>query len=107
MLDFDYDEQDNVLDLDEVQYADAIEKAGWKVLFRADAPEKKMMAVFLDIYGNEARVVIDTGEFAPTAKTTSTKATARTAKQKASPAKRKTAASRVATKRGRTKGGQP
>jgi len=30
--------------------------SGWKL-------GKKMMAVFLDIYGNEARVLIDTAEF--------------------------------------------
>jgi len=63
MLDFDYDEESQVFDLDEVQYADAIEKAGWKVIFRPDLLGKKMMAVFLDIYGNEARVLIDATEF--------------------------------------------
>ena len=63
MLDFDYDEESQVFDLDEVQYAGAIEKAGWKVRFRPDRLGKKMMAVFLDIYGNEARVLIDATEF--------------------------------------------
>lgn len=63
MLDFDYDEEAKVFDLDEVHYADAIEKAGWKVRFRTDQFGKKMMAVFLDIYGNEARVLIDAKEF--------------------------------------------
>ncbi len=63
MLDFDYDEEGKVFDLDEVHYADAIEKEGWKVRFRTDQLGKKMMAVFLDIYGNEARVLIDAAEF--------------------------------------------
>lgn len=63
MLDFDYDEKAKIFDLDEVHYADAIEKAGWKVRFRSDQLGKKMMAVFLDIYGNEARVLLDTAEF--------------------------------------------
>lgn len=63
MLDFDYDEGAKVFDLDEVHYADAIEKAGWKVRFRTDQFGKKIMAVFLDIYGNEARVLIDAKEF--------------------------------------------
>lgn len=63
MLDFDYDEEAKVFDLDEVHYADAIEKAEWKVRFRTDQFGKKMMAVFLDIYGNEARVLIDAKEF--------------------------------------------
>ena len=63
MLDFDYDERTKIFDLDEVCYADAIEKEGWKVRFRTDQLGKKMMAVFLDIYGNEARVLIDAGIF--------------------------------------------
>ena len=72
MLDFDYDEESQVFDLDEVQYADAIEKAGWKVAFRPDLLGKKMMAVLLDIYGNEARVLIDTNAFGPVKRTNAT-----------------------------------
>ena len=56
MLDFDYDEESQVFDLDVVQYADAIEKAGWRVMFRPDLLGQKVMVVFLDIYGNEARI---------------------------------------------------
>ena len=63
ILDFDYDEKAKIFDLDEVHYADAIEKEGWKVRFRTDQLGKKMMVAFLDIYGNEARVLIDTAEF--------------------------------------------
>ena len=63
MLDFDYDEETKVFDLDEVHYADAIEKAGWKVRFAMEHLGGKIMAVFLDIYGNEARVLIDAKEF--------------------------------------------
>lgn len=63
MLDFDFDEESQVFDLDEVQYADTIEKAGWKVVFRPNMLGKKMMAVFLDIYGNEARILIDASRF--------------------------------------------
>jgi site-specific DNA-methyltransferase (adenine-specific)/adenine-specific DNA-methyltransferase len=66
ILDFDYDEEAKVFDLDEVHYADAIEKAGWKVLFGLEHLGRKMMAVFLDIYGNEARVLIDASEFGKT-----------------------------------------
>lgn len=66
MLDFDYDEETRVFDLDEVQYAAAIEKADWKVRFRTDQLGKKIMAVFLDIYGNEARVLIDATAFGKT-----------------------------------------
>lgn len=63
MLDFDYDEKAKIFDLDDVHYADAIEKAGWKVRFRIDQLGKKIMVVFLDIYGNEARVLLDAAEF--------------------------------------------
>jgi len=63
LLDFDYDENSSVFDLDEVHYAEAIEKAGWKVRFGTDHLGKKIMAVFLDIYGNETRVLIDAAEF--------------------------------------------
>jgi len=63
MLDLDYDESAKVFDLDEVHYADAIATDGWKVRFRTDQLGKKVMAVFVDIYGNEARVLIDAAEF--------------------------------------------
>jgi DNA modification methylase len=63
MLDFDYDEGTKVFDLDEVHYADDIEKDGWKVRFLKDRIAKKMMVVLLDIYGNEARVLIGAAEF--------------------------------------------
>lgn len=77
MLDFDYDEESQVFDLDEVQYADSIEKAGWKVTFQPDLLGKKMMVVFLDIYGNEARVLIDANAFAKPKAQLSAKKTAK------------------------------
>jgi DNA modification methylase len=68
MLDFDYDEAAKVFDLDEVHYADEISKEGWKVRFRTHQIGKKVMTVFVDIYGNEARVLIDASEFGAKAK---------------------------------------
>jgi site-specific DNA-methyltransferase (adenine-specific)/adenine-specific DNA-methyltransferase len=56
MLDFDYDGQ--VFDQDAVLFADAIEKAGWEVRFPVESVGRQVMAVFVDIYGNEAREVI-------------------------------------------------
>lgn len=85
MLDFDYDEDTKVFDLDAVYYADALEKEGWKVRFRKDELGKKMMAVFLDIYGNEARVLIDAAEFTRARKRTTKKTSG---KKKASRKKR-------------------
>ncbi|MBE7423820.1 MAG: site-specific DNA-methyltransferase [Zoogloeaceae bacterium] len=65
MLDYDYDATADVFDLDEVFYANAIEAAGWEVRFPANRLTDKLMAVFVDIYGNEARVVIQGGDFGP------------------------------------------
>ncbi len=66
LLDFDYDEANKVFDLDAVYYADALAKEGWKVRFQTDQLGDKIMAVFLDIYGNEARVLIEAAEFGKT-----------------------------------------
>jgi site-specific DNA-methyltransferase (adenine-specific)/adenine-specific DNA-methyltransferase len=63
MLDYDYDAGADVFDLDEVFYANAIEAAGWEVRFPASRLKEKLMAVFVDIYGNEARVVIPAADF--------------------------------------------
>lgn len=63
MADFDYDETNKVFNLDAVYYADTLEKDNWKVRFPIGRLGRKMMAVFLDIYGNEARVLIDAAEF--------------------------------------------
>lgn len=65
MLDYDYDAESDVFDLDDVYYAGGIEAAGWEVRFPANRVGEKVMAVFLDIYGNEARVVIPATEFVP------------------------------------------
>ena len=44
-------------------YAEAIEKADWEVRFPLESVGKQLMAVFLDIYGNEAREVIPASKF--------------------------------------------
>ncbi|HPY30194.1 MAG TPA: site-specific DNA-methyltransferase [Verrucomicrobiota bacterium] len=56
MLDFDYDGE--VFVQDAVFFADGIEKAGWEVRFPVESVGRQVMAVFIDIYGNEAREVI-------------------------------------------------
>jgi site-specific DNA-methyltransferase (adenine-specific)/adenine-specific DNA-methyltransferase len=63
MMDYDYDADADIFDLDEVFYAGAIEAAGWKVRFPTDQLGAKAMAVFVDIYGNEARIVIPATNF--------------------------------------------
>jgi site-specific DNA-methyltransferase (adenine-specific)/adenine-specific DNA-methyltransferase len=61
MLDYDYDGE--VFDLDKVLYSDMLAKVNWEVRFPLESLGGKLMAVFIDIYGNEARVVLDAGEF--------------------------------------------
>lgn len=63
MLDFDFDAQSDVFDLDAVYYADDISNGGWEVRFPLESLGKQMMAVFVDIYGNEAREVIPASKF--------------------------------------------
>lgn len=76
MLDYDYDAEADVFDLDEVYYAGSIEAAGWEVRFPANRLGAQVMAVFLDIYGNEARVVIPAADFGPVNPTKATRAKA-------------------------------
>lgn len=68
MLDYDFNEKSQVFDLDAVCYADALAKQNWEVRFPLESLGEKLMAVFIDIYGNEARVVIDGAEFVPKGK---------------------------------------
>jgi site-specific DNA-methyltransferase (adenine-specific)/adenine-specific DNA-methyltransferase len=58
MLDYDFDSESDVFDLDAVFYAEAIEQTGWEVRFPVEAIGNQVMVVFVDIYGNEAREVI-------------------------------------------------
>ncbi len=63
MLDYDFDSGTDVFAFDAVFYAEAIEKAGWEVRFPVEAIGNQVMAVFVDIYGNEAREVIPGSRF--------------------------------------------
>jgi DNA modification methylase len=63
MLDYDFDSQTDVFDLDAVFYAETIEKAEWEVRFPLEVVGKQVMAVFVDIYGNEARELIPSTKF--------------------------------------------
>lgn len=63
MLDYDFDTESDVFDLDAVFYAEAIEKADWEVRFPLESVGNQLMAVFVDIYGNEAREVIPASKF--------------------------------------------
>jgi len=56
MLDYDYD--DKIFDLDAVFYANQLEADEWQAWFPVEKIGEKLMVVFIDIYGNEAREVI-------------------------------------------------
>ena len=68
MLDYDFNETSQVFDLDAVFYADTLEKDKWELRFPLKTLGKKLMAVFIDIYGNEARVLIEAEQFQKKAK---------------------------------------
>ncbi len=61
MLDFDYN--GDVFDLDAVFYNHQMEADGWEARFSAESLGDNVMAVFIDIHGNEAREVIPLAQF--------------------------------------------
>lgn len=61
MLDFDYDGE--VFDLDAAFYAAQLQADEWRAWFPAEGIGAQVMAVFTDIYGNEAREVIPREKF--------------------------------------------
>ncbi len=63
MLDYGYKSDSDAFNLDAVFYADAIEKADWEIRFPVESIGNQVMAVFVDIYGNEAREVIQGSVF--------------------------------------------
>ncbi len=58
MLDFDFDKESDIFDLDAVYYAEGLEKSGWEIRFPLESLGTNSMVVFVDIYGNEARELI-------------------------------------------------
>jgi DNA modification methylase len=68
MLDYDFDTKSQMFELDAVCYADAIKEQNWEVRFPLEQLGDKMMAVFIDIYGNEARILIESEQFGGAAK---------------------------------------
>lgn len=61
MLDLNYNGE--VFDLDRVFYAHQLESENWEAWFPVEAIGKSIMAVFMDIYGNESREVIQCAQF--------------------------------------------
>lgn len=65
MLMIDYDYNGEVFDFDNVFYAHQLQDHDWEAWFPVENLGEKIMAVFIDIYGNEAQVVIPHEQFTP------------------------------------------
>ena len=63
MLDYDYDPDKGVFEFDEVFYADDLDKEYWTAYFPVDKLGNNVMAIFIDIYGNEARELVNVSSF--------------------------------------------
>ena len=63
MLMLDYDYNGEVFDLDAVLYAHQLEADDWQTWFPVAGLGRSIMAVFIDIYGNEARELIPRDKF--------------------------------------------
>ena len=61
MLDFDYNGE--VFDFDAIYFAHDLQEEGWQARFPDTVLGEKTMAVFIDIYGNEARELIPREKF--------------------------------------------
>jgi len=57
MIDFDYNGK--VFDLDKVLYADTLKDNSWRIELLSKDIAGDVMLVFLDIYGNESRIIIE------------------------------------------------
>ncbi|MEK9160762.1 MAG: site-specific DNA-methyltransferase [Patescibacteria group bacterium] len=62
----DYDYKENVFGFDNVFFADELKKDGWKLEITTEKIGERVMFVFIDIYGNESRVVVDGREIVKT-----------------------------------------
>ena len=71
MVDFDYNGK--VFDLDKVFYANAIKDNKWKIELPTKEIKGDVMLVFLDIYGNEARIVLEESKVMPKTRRVKTK----------------------------------
>ncbi len=63
MIDYDFDSDQQVFELDDIVYAETMRAQKWEFRFPANLLGERMMAVFIDIYGNEARIVLDKNAF--------------------------------------------
>ncbi len=100
LLDFDYGSsgsESDIFDLDQAFYADALASADWEVRFPVERLGEKVMVVFVDIYGNEARDLIPAERFGKAA--TPKKAVAKKAESKPEKATAAKPAKKIETKK--------
>lgn len=81
MLDYSFDTASGIFNLSAVFYAGDIEKADWEVRFPIESLGDNVMAVFVDIYGNEARELIPADRFRPASKNAVTNGMTRSLKK--------------------------
>ena len=63
MVDFDYDDKEQVFNLDTTIYTSEIEKNNWEIHLPLKSMKDKMMLIYLDIYGNEYREIKTKADF--------------------------------------------
>jgi DNA modification methylase len=63
MVMLDYDFNGEVFDLDEVFYAEELKKNGYEVRFAEDKVKEQIMAIYIDIFGNEKREIKTLSDF--------------------------------------------
>lgn len=63
MLMFDFNYDDDIFDLDTVFYSHQLEETSWRASFALENIGERVMAVFIDIHGNEAREIITREQF--------------------------------------------
>lgn len=63
MLDCDYDEAGQIFEVGKVLFADALQNDNWTAFIPKSEIGGSVMAIFVDIYGNEARELIPAAKF--------------------------------------------
>jgi site-specific DNA-methyltransferase (adenine-specific)/adenine-specific DNA-methyltransferase len=61
MIDYNYDGE--VFDLDKTYFAENLKKDKYQIRFKEDLLEKKMMIIYMDIFGNEKREIKEMRDF--------------------------------------------
>jgi site-specific DNA-methyltransferase (adenine-specific)/adenine-specific DNA-methyltransferase len=65
MLDLDCEPKGQVFELDRVFYGEQLAQANWEARFPLTELGDRALAIFIDIYGNESRVMMSRSQFAP------------------------------------------